>query len=325
MWLRMNNDLVEIRNLKKYYVASKMWLSKKVDYIKAVDGVSFSVKKGEIFGLVGESGSGKTTTGQMLVRLIEPTDGNIIFDGTELTKVPEKKLRPIRKDFQIIFQNPIASLDPRMTIRSLLYEPIETLFPDVEDKEQIVMDTLENVGLDGYFLDRYPHELSGGQNQRIAIARALITNPKFLVLDEPTSALDVSIQAQIINLLRLLQKKQELSYLFITHDLGIINYLANRVAVMYLGKIVEIGTAEKIFSEPLHPYTQALISAVPMPDIESRNKEKIILEGEIPSPKDIPSGCRFRTRCKFSMDVCSIKEPELIRVNDGKEVACHLY
>lgn len=321
----MSDELVEIKDLKKYFVARKMWLSKKVDYIKAVDGISFSVKKGEIFGLVGESGSGKTTTGQMMVRLVEPTDGSIVFDGLDLTKVPEKKLRLIRKNFQIIFQNPIASLDPRMTIRSLLNEPIETLFPNANNKDEIIMETLNSVGLDEYFLDRYPHELSGGQNQRVAIARALITNPKFLVLDEPTSALDVSIQAQIINLLRKLQKTHELSYLFITHDLGIINYLAHRVAVMYLGKIVELGTADRIFSEPLHPYTQALISAVPMPDIESRTKEKIILEGEIPNPKNIPSGCRFRTRCKYVMDVCSSEEPELKRIKDDREVACHLY
>lgn len=321
----MTDSIVDLRELKKYYLAHKAWISRKVDYIKAVDGVTLSVKKGEIFGLVGESGSGKTTTGQMAVRLIDPTAGNIIFDGQDLTKVPESKLRLVRKNFQIIFQNPISSLDPRMKIRNLLEEPIDTITPHNENKKEIILQTLESVGLAEYLLERYPHELSGGQNQRVAIARALITNPKFLVLDEPTSALDVSIQAQVINLLRKLQTKLELSYLFITHDLGTVNYLADRIGVMYLGKIVEIGSVDKVFSEPLHPYTEALISTIPSADLDDRDRKKIILKGEIPNPKNIPSGCRFRTRCRYVMDICSTVEPELSSKGEGRLVACHKF
>lgn len=321
----MTESIIDLRELKKYYLAHKAWISRKVEYIRAVDGVTFSVKKGEIFGLVGESGSGKTTTGQMAVRLIDPTAGSIIFDGQDLTKVPESKLRLVRKNFQIIFQNPISSLDPRMKIRSLLEEPIDTITPHNEKKNEIILQTLESVGLAEYLLERYPHELSGGQNQRVAIARALITNPKFLVLDEPTSALDVSIQAQVINLLRKLQRKLELSYLFITHDLGTVNYLADRIGVMYLGKIVEVGSVDKVFSEPLHPYTEALISTIPSADLDARDRKKIILKGEIPNPKNIPSGCRFRTRCRYVMDICSTDEPELLTKGDGRQVACHKF
>lgn len=321
----MSDELLEVKGLKKHFIARKLWLSKKVEYIRAVDGVSFRINKGEIFGLVGESGSGKTTTGQLVMRLQDPTEGEIVFEGKNITKISEAKLRPVRKDFQIIFQNPLSSLDPRMTIRALLTEPLNTQFPHSSHKEKTVLEALTNVGLNESFLDRYPHELSGGQNQRVAIARAIITNPKFLILDEPTSALDVSIQAQIINLLRKLQKTLNLSYLFITHDLGVINYLADRMAVMYLGKIVETGDTGTIFSDPKHPYTQALISAVPDIQADTLKREKIVLEGEIPSPKNIPSGCRFRTRCKFVMDVCSETEPELKTIENGVNVACHLY
>jgi oligopeptide/dipeptide ABC transporter ATP-binding protein len=321
----MSEEILEIRSLKKYFVASKSWISRKTEYIKAVDDVSLSVKRGETFGLVGESGSGKTTLAQTVVRLVEPTSGNIIFEGKDITRLGEKKLRPMRKDFQIIFQNPISSLDPRMTVGSTLSEPLKALTPDSDNNRELILEALGSVGLNESFISRYPHELSGGQNQRISIARSLVTRPKFLVLDEPTSALDVSIQAQIINLLRKLRKTLGLTYLFITHDLGIVNYTADRIAVMYLGKIVEMGETIKLFSEPLHPYTQALLSSVPIPDISSKTRERIILQGEIPSPRHIPSGCRFRNRCRFAMKICEEKEPELNQTEDGRLVACHLY
>ncbi|MEM3192786.1 MAG: ABC transporter ATP-binding protein [Candidatus Parvarchaeota archaeon] len=321
----MSDEILDIRNLKKYFVASKSWIRRETMYIKAVDDVSLSVKKGETLGLVGESGSGKTTLAQTVVRLVEPTSGKIIFENKDITNLKEKKLRPLRKDFQFIFQNPISSLDPRMTVRSTLLEPLKTLFPDSHNNDELIVEALRSVGLNESFIDRYPHELSGGQNQRISIARALVTRPKLLVLDEPTSALDVSIQAQIINMLKKLKKTFGLTYFFITHDLGVAYYIADRVAVMYLGKIVEMGETVKLFSEPLHPYTQALLSSVPVPDISYRNKERIILQGEIPNPRHIPSGCRFRNRCKFAMKICEEKEPELLTANDGRLVACHLY
>ncbi|MGC8699117.1 MAG: ABC transporter ATP-binding protein [Candidatus Acidifodinimicrobium sp.] len=321
----MNDEILQILDLKKYFIGSKTFLKRKTDYIKAVDGVTFSIRRGETFGLVGESGSGKTTLAQMVARLIEPTDGKIIFENSDITKKKEKELRPLRRNFQIIFQNPLSSLDPRMPVRATLQEPLSILGKDSEDVREAIVQALESVGLNEAFMARYPHELSGGQNQRVCIARALVTRPKFLILDEPTSALDVSIQAQIINLLRRLRRDFGLTYLFITHDLGVVDYIANRVGVMYLGKVVEMGDTAKIFSEPMHPYTQALLSSVPMADVEARRREKIILTGEIPSPRHIPSGCRFRNRCRFAMKVCEEKEPELKSTNDGRLVACHLY
>jgi len=321
----MSEEILEIKNLKKYFIASKTFLIKKTEYIKAVDDVSLSIKRGETFGLVGESGSGKTTLAQVVVRLIEPTEGRIIFENRDISKMAENKLRPLRKDFQIIFQNPISSLDPRMTVGAILSEPIKTLLSNSENTRESVLEALDNVGLNESFVNRYPHELSGGQNQRVSIARSIITRPKFLVLDEPTSALDVSIQAQIINLLRRLKRTFGLTYLFITHDLGIVNYMADRIAVMYLGKIMEIGNTVQMFSQPLHPYTQALLSSVPVPDLDSRARDKIILKGEIPSPRHIPSGCRFRNRCRFAMKICEEKEPELKEIKNGTFVACHLY
>jgi oligopeptide transport system ATP-binding protein len=321
----MSEEILEIKNLKKYFIASKTFVNKKTEYIKAVDDVSLSIKRGETFGLVGESGSGKTTLAQVVVRLVEPTEGRIIFENRDISKMVENKLRPLRKDFQIIFQNPISSLDPRMTVGATLSEPIKALLSNSENTRESVLEALDNVGLNESFVNRYPHELSGGQNQRVSIARSIITRPKFLVLDEPTSALDVSIQAQIINLLRRLKRTFRLTYLFITHDLGIVNYMADRIAVMYLGKIMEIGNTVQMFSQPLHPYTQALLSSVPVPDVDSRARDKIILKGEIPSPRHIPSGCRFRNRCRFAMKICEEKEPELKEIKNGTFVACHLY
>ncbi|MGC8618628.1 MAG: ABC transporter ATP-binding protein [Thermoplasmata archaeon] len=321
----MSDEILEVIDLKKYFIGSRTLLKRKTEYIKAVDGVTFSIRRGETFGLVGESGSGKTTLAQMVARLIEPTDGKIIFENSDITRKKEKQLRHLRKDFQIIFQNPLSSLDPRMTVRATLQEPLSVLENNFKDVREIIVQALESVGLNESFMNRHPHELSGGQNQRVCIARALVTRPKFLILDEPTSALDVSIQAQIINLLRRLRKDFGLTYLFITHDLGVVDYIAGRVGVMYLGKVVEMGDTAKVFSEPLHPYTQALLSSVPTADIEARKREKIILTGEIPSPRHIPTGCRFRNRCRFAMKICEEKEPELKPTNDGRLVACHLY
>lgn len=321
----MKEEILDVRGLKKYFVASRTYLKRKTEYIRAVDDVSFSIEREEAFGLVGESGSGKTTLGQTIVRLTDSTEGRIIFKGKDITRMSEKNLRPFRKHFQMIFQNPVSSLDPRMTVNSTLQEPLGALMSDGGNHRELILEALENVGLNESFLSRYPHELSGGQNQRISIARSLVTKPEFLVFDEPTSALDVSIQAQIINLLKKLRNTLGLTYLFITHDLGTVNYIADRIAVMYLGKIVEMGETVSLFEEPLHPYTQALLSSVPVLDVSSRGREKIILQGEIPSSRHIPTGCRFRNRCRFVMKICEEVEPELKEAKEGRLVACHLY
>ena len=314
--------LVEIQNLKKYYPIKKGILSKTVGYVKAVDGLNFSIYRGETISLVGESGCGKSTTGRAIVKLDPPTDGRVLFEGKDMAIINNKDLRKIRTDMQIIFQDPYSSLNPRKRIGDLLAEPL--LAHQLATKEEAsskVDRMLEIVGLTKFHKDRYPHEFSGGQRQRVGIARALMLNPKLIVCDEPVSALDVSIQAQVLNLLKDLQKEFNLTYLFIAHGLGAVKYISDRIAVMYLGKIVEIGKTEDIFKKPKHPYTQVLLSAYPIPNPHLRNRERIVVEGDVPSPANPPQGCRFHTRCPIAKAVCKEKEPLL---NQGEHsVSCH--
>jgi len=321
--------IIEVKNLKKYFPIKRgIILSKHVGDVKAVDDVSFYIRKGETLGLVGESGCGKSTVARTIIRLLEPTDGQIIFDGIDITKLSNKDLRKIRKDMQIIFQDPYSSLNPRMTVSEIIGEPLEVhgIVRNSQEKEKRVQELLELVGLAPYHATRYPHEFSGGQRQRIGIARALALNPKFIVADEPTSALDVSIRSQIINLLQDLQKEFKLTYLFISHDLAVIRHICDRIAVMYLGKIVEIANNDDLYNSPLHPYTQALLSAIPIPDPEvAEKRKKIVLTGDVPSSVNPPSGCRFHPRCPSVMDICSKEEPILKEINPGHFVACHLY
>ncbi|MFU2158537.1 MAG: ABC transporter ATP-binding protein [Caldisericum sp.] len=315
--------LVEVQNLIKYFPVLGGVFSRPVAWVKAVDDVSFHIFEGETFGLVGESGSGKTTAGKTIIRLIEPTKGKIIFDGKDITKLPENQLRPIRREMQIIFQDPYGSLNPRMPIGEIIREPLLVHgIGDKKEQEERVVEIMKLVGLRPEYLRRYPHEFSGGQRQRIGIARAIVLNPKFVVADEPVSALDASIQAQVLNLLLELQQKLALTYLLVAHNLAVVRHVSDRIGVMYLGKIVEVAETKELFSTPLHPYTQALLSAIPIPDPEIK-KERILLQGDIPSPINPPSGCRFRTRCRFAKDICAEKEPPLIDVGSGHYVACH--
>jgi oligopeptide/dipeptide ABC transporter ATP-binding protein len=313
------NNIIEVRDLVKHFeITSAKGLGKK--YVKAVDGVSFDIMEGETLGLVGESGCGKSTTG----RLIEPTSGEIYLEGRDIKDISEKELRRIRKDIQVVFQNPYSALDPKMTIADILSEPLsihKIVFK--YDYEKEVKRLLSLVGLSERDARKFPHEFSGGQRQRIGIARAIATRPKFIICDEPVSALDVSVQSQILNLLDDLQKELKVSYLFIAHGLNVIRHVSNKVGVMYLGKIVELGSAEEIFNNPLHPYTKALLSSAPIPDPFSR-KEKEVLEGEIPSPVSPPSGCSFHPRCKYAMSICSEKKPFIQNISADHKVSCHL-
>lgn len=321
----MTKPLLEVKGLKKYFPIRKGLLGRTTGNIKAVNGVSFYVNEGETLGIVGESGCGKSTTGRMLVRLLESTEGSILFDGKELTTLSAGEMRKTRRDIQMVFQDPYASLNPRHTIERILAEPL--LVHGVKDPKELrkkVHEFLEVVGLNAYHANRYPHQFSGGQRQRIGIARALMTNPKLIIADEPVSALDVSIQAQVLNLMQDLQKKFSLTYIFIAHDLGVVRHISDRIGVMYLGKMVEIAESEKVYEDPLHPYTQALLSAVPIPDPEFEKEEKV-LEGDMPSPADPPTGCAFHTRCPYKMDVCMQEEPMLTEIKPGHSVACHLY
>ena len=321
----MTNNLLTVKNLEKKFPVQRGLLKRTVGYIHAVDGVSFEIAQGETLGLVGESGCGKSTTARVILRLLQSTGGEVTFNGKSIGELSDDEMRELRKDIQIVFQDPYASLNPRMTVRQIVAEPLIVHGMATDDSDPRVDEMLELCGLSREFGNRYPHEFSGGQRQRVGIARALVTNPKLVVLDEPVSALDVSVQAQILNLLDDLRKRFGFSYLFVAHDLSVVSHISNRVAVMYLGKIVEIGTREEIFNNPKHPYTKALISAVPLANPKQeriRKNSRIVLTGDVPSPANPPSGCRFRTRCWKAQEVCATTEPLLI--TKGKSsVACH--
>ncbi len=322
----MDNDknLLEVRDLKKYFPVRKGVFSRIAGWVKAVDNISFHVRPGETLGLVGESGCGKTTAGRTLLRLLEPTAGRVTFAGTDMMQMSGDDLRAVRRELQIIFQDPYSSLNPRMTIGSIIGEGLAIhRIGTKKERRDLVAETLEKVGLASTYINRYPHEFSGGQRQRIGIARALALNPKFIVCDEPVSALDVSIQAQIINLLMELKKKYAIAYLFIAHDLSVVEYISDRVAVMYLGEIVETAESGELYRNPLHPYTKALLQAVPVPD-PARKRKRIILEGDVPSPLDPPKGCRFHPRCPVAIQGhCDRAVPKTID-SGGHQVACHV-
>ncbi|KMY51935.1 ABC transporter ATP-binding protein [Peribacillus loiseleuriae] len=321
----MTQPLVQVENLKMHFPIKGGLLGKTVGSVKAVDGISFSIKKGETLGLVGESGCGKSTTGRMILRLLEPSDGTIYFEGKDITKLSTNEMRKTRSEMQMVFQDPFASLNPRHTIGKILEEPLIVHgVKDRRERKQRVQELLEVVGLSSYHASRYPHQFSGGQRQRIGIARALAINPKLIIADEPVSALDVSIQSQVLNLLQDLQKEYGLTYLFIAHDLGVVRHISDRVGVMYLGQLVEISESEDLYRNPLHPYTQALLSAVPIPDVTYK-QERVILQGDVPSPVNPPKGCPFHTRCPKAMEQCSNIRPILKELEQGHHVACHLY
>ncbi len=321
--------LVQVRGLKKHFpITAGLIFQRQVGAVKAVDGISFDVFKGETLGLVGELGCGKSTTGRTVLQLYKPTEGSVVFEGQELTTLGPSELRKMRRRMQMIFQDPFASLNPRMSVGNIVSEPlrIHKVIDNKTELQQFVENLLERVGLNPYYVNRYPHEFSGGQRQRIGIARALALNPSFIVADEPISALDVSIQAQVVNLLEELQSEFNLTYLFIAHDLSMVRHICDRVAVMYLGKIVELGTTDDVYDNPLHPYTQALLSAVPVPDpLMERERQRIIIAGDVPSPARPPIGCNFNTRCPVAVPGICYQEPdpELVEISEGHWVACH--
>ena len=321
----MSDTLLRVEDLKIYYPVAGSGFGKK-EFVKAVDGVTFEVKKGEVFGIVGESGCGKSTLGRGVCKLENLTSGHVYLDGEDITEYNDRRMRSIRKKVQMVFQDPYASLNPRMSVFNIIAEPllVHHLYQDKADLEKKVLDLLHRVGLDDYHANRYPHEFSGGQRQRIGIARALAVEPSLIIADEPVSALDVSIQAQVLNLLNELKHDLDLTYIFVAHDLSVVEYISDRVGVMYLGNFVEVGEKEKIYSNPMHPYTQALLSAVPVPDPTAK-RERILLEGSIPSAHKPPTGCKFHTRCPKCMECCKTQAPERYEVDDGHYVYCHLY
>ena len=319
-------NLVEIRNLAKHFPIRKGFFNKQVGAVRALDGVNLDIIEGETLGLVGESGCGKSTLGRVMLRLMTATGGQVRFDGSEIMQLDGKAMKPLRKQMQIVFQNPYASLDPRMSIAQILAEPLEvhnTFKGDSKALKAEVARLIELVGLSKEMLDRYPHEFSGGQRQRIGIARALALKPRLIVADEPVSALDVSVQAQILNLLMDLKKEFSLTYLFIAHNLDVVRYISDRIAVMYLGRIVEIGPCLEVYGQPLHPYAKALISAAPVPDPDFDRSHRVLLQGDLPSPANPPSGCPFHTRCPIARDQCKIDVPALREITPGHHSACH--
>jgi oligopeptide/dipeptide ABC transporter ATP-binding protein len=318
----MTTTLLQIRNLEKKFTAKKAWFQPP-KYIHAVNGVSLELDERETMGIVGESGCGKSTTGRCVLRLIEPTSGEVIFQGKDITKISKNEMKKLRKDIQMVFQDPMASMNPKLRIKEILSEPLIAHKIPTNQHDQLLTETITLVGLSESYLTRFPHELSGGQRQRVGIARAIILRPKIVVLDEPVSALDVSVQSQILNLLQDLQEELGLSYIFISHDLGVVEHIAHRVGVMYLGEMVELADKEQLFEEPLHPYTKALMSAIPKTDPDEV-KERVILKGELPSPSNLPTGCMFHPRCVFATEKCKKDKPTMMEVK-GRKVACHLY
>lgn len=321
-----NEKLIEVKNLKKFFTKNKGFIKKDVEVVKAVDDVSFYIKKGETLGLVGESGCGKSTTGRTIIRLYNPTAGEILYDGKDIAKLGNHDLMKYRRKMQMIFQDPYASLNSRMTVSDIIGEPMDIHhLASGKEREERVFELLETVGLGKDHASRYPHEFSGGQRQRIGIARALAVDPEFIICDEPISALDVSIQAQVVNMLDDLQQERGLTYLFIAHDLSMVKHISNRVGVMYLGSLVEVAKSGELYKNPVHPYTQALLSSIPIPDPDlTESAKRIVLEGDVPSPVNPPSGCKFRTRCRYAMDICSEVDPVFKDIGGEHFVACHL-
>ena len=320
----MAGNLLEVRNLKKYYSVKSGFLNKDRRSVKAVDCINLSVKQGEILGIVGESGCGKSTLGRSILRLIEPTSGEVIFEGTNICGLKKEEMRLKRREMQIVFQDPGASLNPRLTVGEIIGEPLEVFhICEGKEKEERIYKLMDLVGINRAYINRFPHEFSGGQRQRLGIARALAVNPKLIICDEPVSALDVSIRAQVLNLIKELKDKLNLTYIFISHDLSVVHHICDRVAVMYLGRVVEIADKKQIYENPVHPYTKALLSAIPMPDPEVK-RERIILQGDVPNPADPPSGCHFHKRCPYAKKECSETVPPFVTVEPGHQVLCWL-
>lgn len=320
----MQTELLKVNNIRKYFISKGGFLSGEKRVVKAVDGVSFTLQEGEIFGIVGESGCGKSTLGRTILGLIPATEGSVVFDGVVLSSLTKEEMRLKRKDIQVIFQDPGASLNPRMTVGDLIREPLDVFESGMssEEKETYIFELMDLVGINRSYISRFPHEFSGGQRQRIGIARALASRPRLVICDEPVSALDVSVRAQILNLMDELKEKLNLTYIFISHDLSVVNHICNRVGVMYLGRMVELADTDTLYRNPMHPYTQALLSAIPLPDPE-RKRNRIILQGDVPNPASPPSGCHFHLRCPYATEQCSREVPELRQLEEGHQVACH--